>query len=450
MASPIKISDISDNGSREISDEVAIRLRRFAGIKLEELSKRNPRLLVFPHCLGDNGDDIGKECLFSLGGESLHVGNVVGFWEVDNIHVHVHSRFDTDKRQYFFHYMLQRVGGVNVLDMHTMPDEEDVWDFLIYLFPLLLKKAMAQGVFRTYRVFEYNDDHLRGNINVARFLRRDIPFGGRIAYSTREHTPNNHVIQLVRHTVEFIRRRNPMLLTMDSEMRQAVGSIVQITPDYDEHERGRVVSQNLRPVRHPYYSAYTALQKICLQILRHERITFGEKNGDICGIVFDAAWLWEEYLAKIFSGSKAFAGVIHPQNKLGKSPVYFLHPNLSPHYPDFYDEKRRVVMDAKYKRLENNGIGRDDLFQLISYMHVLKYDKGALVFPSHDTACRPEGVLNGFGGYIGLLSLAVPNTESVVTFQEFALQLQNAEEDFLRTAEDAIHNAWNNRAGEVS
>lgn len=427
-----------------------MRLRRFAGITLEELSGKNPRLLVFPHCLGDNGDDIGKECLFSLGGDSLHVGNVVGFWGVGNIHVHVHSRFDTDKRQYFFHYMLQRVAGVNVLDMNTLPDEEEVWDFLVYLFPMLLKTALAQGIFRTYRVFNYNDDHLRGNIDVARFLRRDIPFPGRIAYSTREHTPNNHVIQLVRHTVEFIRRRNPVLLTMDSEMRQAVGVIMQITPDYDEHERGRVVSQNLRPVRHPYYSAYTALQKICLQILRHERITFGEKDGDICGIVFDAAWLWEEYLAKIFAGSKVFADVVHPQNKLGKSPVYFLHSKRSPHYPDFYDEKRHVVLDAKYKNLENNGIGRDDLFQLISYMHVLKYDKGGLVFPSYATSFKQVGVVHGFGGYLGLLSLAVPEKESVATFPEFAQRLHTAEERFLQWLEKAAKAAWKNRVEQLS
>ena len=364
---------LDDNGCREISDEAAMRLRRFAGITLEELSRRNPRLLVFPYSLGDNGDDIGQECLFSLGGESLHVGNVVGFWGVDNIHVHVHSRFDTDKRQFFFHYMLQRVCGVNVLNMNTLPDEKDVWDFLIYLFPVLLKKAMAQGIFRTYRVFEYNDNRLHGNIDVARFLRRDIPFAGRIAYSTREHTPNNHVIQLIRHTVEFIRRRNSMLLSIDSEMRQIISEIFHITPDYDEHDRGRIISMNLRPVHHPYYSAYTALQKICLQILRHERITFGEKNGEICGIVFDAAWLWEEYLAKVFAESKAFSGVVHPQNKLKKFPVHFLQSKRSPHYPDFYDENRHIVMDAKYKKLDNNGMGREDMFQLISYMHVLLF-----------------------------------------------------------------------------
>ena len=425
---------IEDNRGVKIPDGVAMTLRRFAGITLKELSEKDSNLLIFPHCLGDNGDKIGEECLFSLTGENLSVGNVVGFWGVDDVHVHVHSRFDTDERQYFFHYMLQRVSGVNILNMNILPEENNIWDFLIYLFPLVLKQAMAQGIFRTYRVFEYDDDHLRGHVDVARFIRHDTPFAGRIAYATREHTANNHVIQLVRHTVEFVRRRNPMLLSVDTDMRQAVDTIIRLTPDYEDRDRGKIISLNLRPVRHPYYFSYTALQKICLQILRHERITFGEKDGTICGIVFNAAWLWEEYLSKVFADNKETAEIVHPQNKQCKNPVHFFRSKFSPHYPDFYDERRRLVMDAKYKDLRG-GIGREDLFQLISYLHVLKYNRGALIFPSHENHYITDGDLNGFGGLLGRLSFAVPMSSATVTFRDFATRLHNDESDFIKLLE---------------
>ena len=428
VASVIKLED---NSECRIPADAAIKLRRFAGIRLDALCKENPRLLVFPQCLGENGDKIGEEKLFSLEGENLSVGNVVGFWGVDDVHVRVYSRFDTDERQYFFHYMLQRISGVNVLDMNTTPNADDIWDFLIYLFPIALKQAIAQGIFRAYRVFKYDDDHLRGRIEVTRFIRRDIPFAGRISYSTREHTANNHVIQLVRHVIEFIRRKNRQLLSGDEEVREAVETVVRSTPDYDEHARGRIVSLNLRPIRHPYYSAYTALQKICLQILRHERITFGEKDGSICGIVFDASWLWEEYLAKMFAENQATAGIVHAQNKKRKFPIYFFKPQYSPHYPDFYDEHNRYVLDAKYKHLED-GIGRDDLFQLIAYLHVKKYKRGALIFPAGVNWYYPDGELNGFGGFLGRFSFAVPVSKDVATFHEFATQIKDkGEKGFL-------------------
>ena len=431
---PLQIK-LADNQKAKISDDVAAKLRRYAGLRLDELCKGNPSLLIFPDCLGENGDEIGERCLFSLIGDWMSVGNVVGFWGVDDVHVRVHSRFDQDDRQYFFHYMLQRICGVNAIDMRTLPDEEDLWDFLVYLFPLALKRALRQGIFRAYRVFQYDDDHLRGAIDIARYIRRDVPFAGKVAYSTREHTANNHVLQLVRHTIEFVRRRIPGILLVDEEMRQSVETIVQLTPDYTEKARAKVLSANLRVVRHPYYSAYTGLQRICVQILRHEKISFGESDGGICGIVFDAAWLWEEYLNAVFTDDKRFSGVVHPKNKLREKPVYFFEPGRSPHYPDFYDEDRRVVMDAKYKHL-NDGIAREDLFQLISYMHVMENRAGWLLYPSRLSSFHEEGVLKGFGGSIGWAALSIPTVSAEAEIEDFSTGMGVNEKSFLDLLEE--------------
>ncbi len=425
---------LSDNSYCQISDEDALKLRRFSGLSLDKLCLENPELLVFPHCLGANGDNIGENPLFSLSGEYLSVGNVVGFWGVDGVHVRIHSRFDSDERPFLFHYMLQRVSGVNLLNMDTKSDTDDIWDFLIYLFPIVLKPALAQGIFRAYRVFSYDDAHLRGQVDVSQFIRRDIPFAGHIAYVTREHTANNHVIQLARHVIEFVRRRAPFLLSIDQEMRQAVGTIVELTPNYEERTRNKIIAANLRPLRHPYYSAYSSLQKICLQILRHERISFGENDKNIHGIVFDAAWLWEEYLARVFAEDVNTAGIVHPQNKLRKSSIQFFLFGHYPLYPDFYDNNRRLVMDAKYKRLEN-AVEREDLFQMTTYLHVLKHNQGLFLFPSNSKTCQlqPVGVLNGFGGRMDRLSLSIPSIDSVAKFKDFALKIRENEQVFRKS-----------------
>jgi len=416
--------------SRELSADEAGKLLRYAGYGLKKLCADNPSLLLFPDCLGDHGDGI-DEPLYSIVGNKLWTGNIVGFWGVDGVNVRVHSRFDTDKHQYFFHYMLQRVAGVNVMDFKTLPDPENIWDFLIYLFPMALKRAMRQGIFRAYRVFRYDDDRVRGVIDVPRFIRRDIPFAGSVAYNTREHTANNHVLHLVRHTIEFIRRSAPILLSVDQEMRQAVDTIVQITPDYADRARSKVIAANLRPVRHPFYSAYTGLQKLCLQILRHEKLSFGESDGSICGIVFDAAWLWEEYLNTIFKADARFANMVHPRNKQGTDPVYFYRNNKrSDHYPDFHDPQRKIVLDAKYKR--DNGIDRIDLFQMISYLHILEYRAGVFLKPDQvETGCRTDGTLASSGGEkIGVLKLKIPGSAERCSYHGFAKQIHGEEQIF--------------------
>jgi len=428
---------LSDNGSciDELSQTDAEALLAYNGQSLGDICRKNPRLLAFPSCLGCNGDDIDKSPLFWLTGKTLNAGNTVGFWGTKGVHVRVHSRFDAGERQYFFHYMLQRVCGINVLNLQTLPDTEDsIWEFLMYMFPMVLKNAMKQGVYRAYRRFRFNDDRVRGTISLPEFIRRDIPFCGRIAYATREHTGNNAVMHLVRHTIEYVRRRRAILLSVDAEMRAAVSQVIEMTSDYSENQRQRIIAANLRPLRHPFYTSYTTLQNVCLRILRHEKLTFGEDDKEICGIVFDAAWLWEEYLNTIFRQYKLSSSIVHPRNKKGTDPVYFYKEKRSPHYPDFYDDKHKLVLDAKYKHLQG-GVSRDDLFQLISYLHVLGFGdegKGVLLYPARSTRYDLDGALHGSGGRIGRLSFAVPWVGEQKSYSDFVDEIRKCENLFAR------------------
>ena len=202
-----------------------------------------------------------------------------------------------------------------------------------------------------------------------------------MAYKTREHSGNNFLTHLVRHTIEII-RSNVMvapLLSFDDEIRNAVQTIVYLTPDFSKRDLARVISRNLRPVRHPFYTEYSVLQKICLKILRNEKITYGEDEEKLNGIVFKAEWLWEEYLATILGG----VGVLHPQNTTGKLPLFLYRDQKNGKvFPDFYSQE--LVLDAKYK---SASIQREDRFQLISYIHIQNAQAGFLIFPGKHILC---------------------------------------------------------------
>jgi 5-methylcytosine-specific restriction enzyme subunit McrC len=90
------------------------------------------------------------------------------------------------------------------------------------------------------------------------------------------------------------------VLTGDSEVRDIVSKFIFVTDKtYNRNSRQKIISANLKPVTHPYFTEYSALQKICLKILRHEKITFGKEKDKVYGLLFDGAWLWEEYLNTI-------------------------------------------------------------------------------------------------------------------------------------------------------
>lgn len=392
----------------------------------------NPNLLVFPKDLHHYGDEIIESYIISMHGDEISTGNIMGFVGVNDTQLDIKSRFaKEDGNDYFLHYMLQKVFSINLFDIKHTTNQEDVFEFLVYLFPHFLKKALAQGLFKKYRRFENNDANIRGPIDVNRHIRENIPFRGTVAYYTREHSYDNEITQLVRHTIEYIRTKEcgANILNNDSDTKNCVMQISLATQSYNVRERMKIINQNLRPVRHPYYSAYTELQNLCLRILRHESIKYGQEKDKVHGILFDGAWLWEEYLNTIFE--EHHLSITHAKNKTEENGIALYEKGKRCYYPDFYKQTKTAatsfVLDAKYKRLgydaltddfENNiSICRDDLFQMITYMHVLPADHCALLYPmerneskTNDNAIvkSKERKISGYGGEILGFGIPIP------------------------------------------
>ena len=432
MDLPITISDNNWEGLT-IGDEHHLEnLQKIAEKPIGQLSlDDNPNLLIFPQNLEEYGDKIGKEYVCEVKEGKLYTGNIMGFIGYGDTKVRIHSRFAQGDDDYFLHYMLQKVFAINLFDLKYHSDEESIFDFLIYLFPAFLKRAMSQGLYKEYQTREYNDADIKGRIDVARHIRMNVPFAGKVAYSTREYAYDNHVTQLIRHTIEFI-SNHPYgggILKNDDLTKDAVTLVREATPTYSQNERRKVVNQNLRPLSHPYFSEYRHLQRLCMQILRYEEIKYGRNEEEIYGVLFDGAWLWEEYVNTILKNQ----GYIHPQNKIHKGKISLFTDGSGTRYPDFYKED--IVLDAKYKRYEDVALQRidgDDLHQVITYMYILSARYGGLIVPGqyNKTGFRPEPkTLNGYRGYMNIYSIIVDALAQ--DFKAYCQQMSQYEKDFL-------------------
>ena len=415
----------------EIDDNTRKDLQRIANAQIKDIKgDERPNLLVFPRDLGYYGDDLGEGQIISFHDDCISTGNIMGFVGVNDTQVDIISRFaKTDGEDYFLHYILQRVFAINLFDIKHTSSRQPIFDFLLYLFPFFLKKALRQGLYKKYRRFEYNDSNIRGPIDINRHIRENIPFRGAVAYSTREHTYDNEVTELIRHTIEYI-KIHPMgngVLNCDQETKNAVMTVMQATPSYNSRDRNRILNLNLRPVTHPYYSEYTSLQKICVQILRHEALKYGQEKDKIYGVLFDGAWLWEEYLNTIFSRAKMV--ITHAKNKTGENGIALYKNGRRCYYPDFYRKtdvaETSFVLDAKYKHLAQDvvNIGRDDLFQMITYMHVLPARHCALLYPIELKESNTSAIvsssplqLQGDGGEIIDIGISIASEAVYSTF----------------------------------
>jgi 5-methylcytosine-specific restriction enzyme subunit McrC len=400
-----------------------------ANLKIGDIKKDNiPNLLVFPQSLSQTEDGIDGEYIFSLKNNELTTNNIMGFVGVNDTKITIKSRFAKNcDEDYFLHYMLQKVFSINLFDLKHNTNTESIFDFLLYLFPYFLKRAVRQGIYKEYTKHEYNDANVRGVIDVSRHIRQNIPFSGKIAYRTREYCCDNALTQLVRHTLEYIRRHQfgGNILNNDEDTRKAVSQIEMTTLSYVRQQRQSVINQNIRPIQHPYFRDYIQLQSLCLQILRHEEIKYGAKKDEIYGILFDGAWLWEEYLNTILKE----CGFMHAQNKSGKDGIYLFEEQKNyKRYPDFY--KDNIILDAKYKHLESGNIDRNDIHQIISYMYVEKAENGGLIFPcEQDTGKRFIGKLRGNGGEIFTCGFVIPKCDN---FRDFCSNVLNSEIELKR------------------
>ncbi len=411
-----------------------------AGKTIEKLCQENKDLLVFPYSLKETEDKIEKSYILNIlnteDSEKVRIvtGNIMGFIGIGNLQVKIKSRFDDGRDDYLLHYMLQKVLSINLFDLNHNNNRDDIFDFVMFLFPHFLKKALRQGIYREYHNFKHNDANVKGSIELGRHIARNIPFVGNVAYSTREYSHDNDMTELIRHTIEFMKskRYGQAVLNVDQETIENVRTIVAHTPNYMRNNRNVIINKNLRRKSHPYYTEYQILQSLCLQILRMEEIKYGETEDEIYGILFDGAWLWEEYIDTILSSK----GFIHPENKKGKHPIHLFDDGKGLRYPDFY--KEGIVLDAKYKRLENHKhvseVDCDDIHQLITYVTHLKASKGGFIAPLHQKQVKvPHSKLNNFPSTLFIFGIEI--CQSATSYSEFCQRMKESEAEFLSTVE---------------
>ena len=400
---------------------------------LDNLSQEDS-IFIFPNDLKNSPDLDKDQKILETVNQKIKTGNVIGFLGCGQERLTISSRFSSKSDDYFLHYLLQKVLNINLTSLDVgLSREERLYQLLIYLFPKYLEAAMRKGLYKEYQRFSHNDSHIKGVIDVVNHLKKNLPFTGNIAYTTREFTYDNPMMQLIRHTIEYIKNQKSLGRGIIYTNRENITEIIRVTPSYKQADRAKIIRLNqTKPLRHAYFREYRKLQELCLMILNREEHGLGYQEQKIHGILFDVAWLWEEYVHTLLP--KEF---IHPRNKDKTEGISVFSNRERKVYPDFYDRERKIVLDAKYKKLEltEKGINREDLFQLISYSYILKAEQAGLVFPSIERSVNSEiGEVAGYGVLLQKWSIKIPQKAS--SYSAFSEMMEISEGDFKATIDE--------------
>ena len=401
---------------------------------LDNLS-REDNILIFPNDLMNSPDLDRDQKILETVNQEIKTGNVIGFLGYGQERLTISSRFSDESNDHFLHYLLQKVLNINLTSLDVgLSSEDKLYQLLIYLFPKYLQATLRKGLYKEYQRFFHNDSHVKGVLDVGNHLKKNLPFTGNIAYTTREFTYDNPLMQLIRHTIEYIKNQKSFGALLDSN-RENMTEITRATPAYKLADRAKIIRMNkTKPIRHAYFREYRKLQELCLMILNRDKHGLGYQEQKIHGILFDVAWLWEEYVYTLLP--KCF---VHPRNKDKTDGISVFSVGKRKVYPDFYDRERKTVLDAKYKKLEftERGINREDLFQLISYSYILEAEKAGLIFPSMEQSVNSEiGKLAGYGAQLKKWSIQIPQNAS--SYSAFCKMMENSEENFKAIIDEEV------------
>ena len=390
-------------------------------------------LFIFPESIKKVEDLTRDQMILQEFNGKYRTGNVMGFIGYGKERLIIQSRFCNDKEDYFLSYLLERVlnlPNIVSLDADTSSDKK-LLNFLLFIFPKYLENAIRKGLYKQYIHKQYNDTNIKGKIDIPRHLIKNTPFIGNIAYSQRLFSYDNMLMELIRHTIEFVKSKSYGSIIL-SDIKEELKLIVNATQSYRACDRQKIIEQNKKnSIRHAYFSEYSALQRLCILILKSEKHDIGSGIQNSYGILFDGAWLWEEYINILLSSH-----FYHPKNKSNFGAQQLFSDGKGLIYPDFISKSTdpRLIVDAKYKPIENIR-GRDYL-QVLAYMYRFDASKGYYIYPDSEGQVPLVLNLNKGSTYennvstrddvnIIKLGLKIPNKSA--NYDDFKMQMHESE-----------------------
>jgi len=265
-------------------------------------------------------------------------------------------------------------------------ETENQFLFIIaYLFIQSLEKAAVLSLPQQYKKHQERSHKVRGSIDFNDFLKRDIPFQGKLTSTFKERMYVQEIVDVLYLALRKLER------IFGKEIHSRLLGLNQLLK---QHYSGQFASyatiqkaKSHQSINNPMYRGFKrVLQYAEIILLDKDLMPENKKQQlDTTGYLFDIAELYELYLEKLLS--RSFPDwTVSGQEEI---PIYQQQFYKRPMFPDLVMKQRQsgkvVVFDAKFKKMEmqNRDVDRADLHQIHSYSGYYKNDliASGLIYP---------------------------------------------------------------------
>jgi 5-methylcytosine-specific restriction endonuclease McrBC regulatory subunit McrC len=265
-------------------------------------------------------------------------------------------------------------------------EKENQFLFIIaYLFIQSLEKAAVLGLPQQYKKHQERSHKVRGSIDFNDFLKRDIPFQGKLTSTFRERMYVQDIVDVLYLALRKLEK------VFGKEIHSRLLGLTQLLK---QQYSGRFVSYETiqkakihQAINNPMYSRFKKVLEYAEIILLDKDLMPESDKQQLAttGYLFDIAELYELYLEKLLSRSFQ-EWAVSGQEEI---PLYKLKFYKRSMFPDLVMKHRTnskiAVFDAKFKKMDmqNKDVDRADLHQIHSYSGYYKHQliASGLIYP---------------------------------------------------------------------
>lgn len=289
----------------------------------------------------------------------------------------------------FLKRMLNFVNDIYVDNEETQAKKDETENqflFIIaHLFIQSLEKAVVLGLPQQYQKQEERSQKVRGSINFNDYLKRDIPFQGKLTTTFRERIYVQEIVDVLYLALKklesvFGKEIHSRLLGLSQLLKQ------QYSGRFVNYETIQKVKRH-QTINNPMYRSFKKVLEYAEIILLNKDLIpdYEKQNLTTSGYLFDIAELYEIYLEKLLNRNFP-EWFVSGQVEL---PIYQKQFYRRSIFPDLIMKHKTsgkiIALDAKFKRIEmqSKDVDRADLHQIHSYAGYYQNDLviSGLIYP---------------------------------------------------------------------
>lgn len=342
----------------------------------------------FNTSFGDEEKPIVKFYSKWINGEQkfiIQTGLFAGVVFVNGVEINITSNYGDQ----FLKRMLNALNDIMVdnsqLSAKSTNEANEFEHIIAYLFVQSLEKSAVLGLPQRYKTLQQHSHKVRGKIDVNQYLKKSIPFTGKLTTSYREQRYEQIIVDVLYLTCKSLEKKlGKPFLNKVMAIYQLLG--LHFSGHYPSINEIKSVSKH-QSLHHSMYQSFKQTLAYASIILTEKGMVMSQEadRTEIKGYLFDIAQLFECYLEKIFNHYLP-NWMVSSQEKVTVYNDTFFERNM---YPDLiltHTETGKVmVFDAKFKRMRSQyrDLDRADFYQIHSYMsyYQQRLVMGGLLYP---------------------------------------------------------------------